>query len=144
MKIKYYFFGFTIIFTVTLAIVVSAQDLYTISTKEIGISSFDYTVTEIKRTERLSVLRIPGFHERSAAAARWMKCVYNDLAQKRGFKFLVVVYPTPPSDDLIVGFPQSETEDIAHTLGPEFATRKALIMPVQCMITFCGTMDKRK
>lgn len=108
-----------------------------------GFSSLDYTVTEIKRTDRLSVLRIPGFHKRTAAASRWMMCVYTDLAIKRGFKFWSVVYPEAQSEDLIVGFPQSENEDIARTLGPEFGTKYALtVTSVQKMSMFCDRMQK--
>jgi len=145
MKLKHYFCGFIIFFAIIIAVVVSAQDLYKITAKEMGFSSLDYSVTEIRRTDRLSVLRIPGFHKRSAPASRWMMCVYTDLAQKRGFKYWAVVYPDLPNEDLIVGFPQSQTEDIARTLGPTFGTKNALpTMPVQKMIMFCDHMKKRQ
>jgi hypothetical protein len=121
---------------------VVAQELYKITTKETGFLSLDYTVTEIKRAERFSVLRIPGFHKRSALASRWMMCVYTDLAQRRGFQYWTVVYPEPPSEDVIVGFPHSENEDIVRTLGPQFGTTKAMpTMPVQKMVLFCNSMQ---
>lgn len=145
MKTKHYFCGFIILFAIIVAIAVSAQDLYKITAKEMGFSSLDYTATEIKRTDRLSVLRIPGFHKRSAAASRWMMCVYTDLAQKRGFKYWAVVYPDLPSEDLIVGFLQSQNEDIPRSLGPAFGTKNALpAMPVQKMILFCDHMKIRQ
>lgn len=85
------------------------------NSKEMGVQSFDYTATEIKRTDRTSVVQIPGFHGRSAPAARCMMCVYNELAIRRGFKYSVVAYPHLPSEDVIVGFPQSLDENVAAT-----------------------------
>jgi hypothetical protein len=143
MRIR--FIGIIIVLSIGVAVGVSAQELYKITAKEMGFLSLDYTVTEIKRTDRSSVLRIPGFHKRSAAASRWMMCVYTDLAQKRGFQYWAVVYPEPPSEDLIVGFPHSQNEDIAHTLGPDFGTSNALpTMSVQKMGLFCNRMQKRQ
>lgn len=110
-----------------------------------GFSFLDYTVIEIKRTDRLSVLHIPGFHKRSAAASRWMMCVYTDLAQKRGFNYWAVVYPDISNEDIIVGFPNSQDEDIAQTLGPEFGSKYALpTASVQKMIMFCDAVKKRQ
>ncbi len=123
------------------AVACSAGDLYRISAGEMGFSSFDYTVTETKRTDRISFLHIPGFHKRSAEAARWMLCVYNDIAQKRGFDAWSVVYPDPPSEDLILGFPLFPDEKIASTLGPEFGTKNALpVVSVQSMRLLCENM----
>jgi hypothetical protein len=120
-----------------------AQELYRITSKEMGFPSLDYTVTEIKRTDRLSVLNIPGFHKRSAAASRWMICVYTDLAQKRGFEYWTVVYPEPPNEEVIVGFPNSLNEDIASTLGPKFGGKSVLpTVPVMKMIPFCKRMKE--
>jgi hypothetical protein len=136
----------TITLAITLTAVVFAQELYKITSKEMGFSSLDYTVTEIKRTDRISVLRIPGFQKRSAAASRWMLiCVYPDLAQKRGFEYYAVVYPEPPSDDLIVGFPKSQNEDISKTLGPEFGSKNVIsTTSVQKIGRFCKDMQKRQ
>jgi len=134
---KRYFFFMIIIFSIIPSTGISADTLYKITAKEMGFSSLDYTVTEIKRTDRLSVLHIPGFHKRTAAASRWMMCVYTDLAQKRGFEYWAVVYPDLPNEDLMVGFPNSKNEDIAHTLGPEFGTKNVLpSMSVEKMIYF--------
>jgi len=145
MKIKNYCIYVIIFFSIILSSGVSAEELYKTTSKEMGFSSLDYSATEIKRAERLSVLRIPGFHQRPAAASRWMMCVYTDLAQKRGFKYWSVVYPDLSSEDLIVGFPNSQTEDVARTLGPEFGTKNVLpTMSVQKMILFCESMKKRQ
>jgi hypothetical protein len=115
------------------------------NSKEMGVQSFDYTATEIKRTDRTSVLQIPGFHTRTAPAARWMMCVYNELAIRRGFAYSVVVYPNLPSEDVLVGFPGSMEEDVAKTLGPEFGGPDAFpIMPVEKMRFFCERMMKNK
>jgi hypothetical protein len=142
---KRYVFFIIIILALSLANVIAADELYKITSKEMGFSSLDYTVTEIKRTDRLSVLHIPGFHKRSAAASRWMMCVYTDLAQKRGFKYWAAVYPDLSSEDVMVGFPNSENEEIAITLGPEFGTKNVLpSASVQKMIYFCDNMKKRE
>jgi len=145
MKIKYFYYGVIIFLAIILSVVVFAQDLYKITSQQMGFSSLDYTVTEIKRTDRLSVLHIPGFHKRSAAASRWMMCVYTDLAQKRGFNYWAVVYPDISNEDIIVGFPNSQDENIAQTLGPEFGSKYALpTASVQKMIMFCDAVKKRQ
>jgi len=145
MKIKHFYYGVIIFWAIILSVVVFAQDLYKITSQQMGFSSLDYTVTEIKRTDRLSVLHIPGFHKRSAAASRWMMCVYTDLAQKRGFNYWAVVYPDISNEDIIVGFPNSQNEDIAQTLGPEFGSKYALpTASVQKMIMLCDDMKKRQ
>lgn len=145
MKSKHYYCGIIIFFSIIITVLVSAQDLYKITANQMGFASLDYNVTEIKRTDRLSVLRIPGFHKRSAAASRWMMCVYTDLAQKRGFNYWAVVYPDISNEDIIVGFPNSPNEDIAQTLGPEFGSKYALpTASVQKMIILCDAMKKRE
>jgi hypothetical protein len=115
------------------------------NSKEMGVQAFDYTATEIKRTDKTSTLRIPGFHRRTAPAARWMMCVYNELAIKRGFAYSTVVYPNLPSEDVLVGFPASMEEDVAKTLGPEFGGADAFpIMPVEKMKFFCQRIIQTK
>ena len=52
---KRYIFFIIIILAIFLANVIAADELYKITSKEMGFSSLDYTVTEIKRTDRLSV-----------------------------------------------------------------------------------------
>jgi hypothetical protein len=143
MKIK--LFSIAMLFFIIMYSGASAQELYSIRAKDMGFKSLDYTASEIKRTDRHSVLRIPGFHTRSAAAARWMMCVYTDLAVKRGFKYWSVVYPNPPSEDVLVGFPNSQNEKIVETLGPEFGSRNVLpTMSVEKMLYFCNEMLKRQ
>jgi hypothetical protein len=85
--------------------------LYKMSSRDQGITGFDVSVTETKREERTSVLRVSGFHDRPAAASRWLMCADTDLAMKRGFAFWAVLYPTPPSEELVLGFPKSEKKD---------------------------------
>jgi hypothetical protein len=134
---------FSIILAIVLASQAFAQELYKISTKEMGITVFDYTVTESKREDQYSVVRIPGFHGRSAPASRWMMCVYADLAQERGVHFYAAVYPDPPSEDITVYFPFSPDEDIVQTLGPEIRTENVMpIMPVHQMLFFCNRNKK--
>jgi hypothetical protein len=112
--------------------------LYRVRSTEMGIQAFDITVTEVKREERTSLLSIPGYHKRSAAASRWMMCAYTDLALHRGFKFWAVVAPKPPDENVLLGFPQAEGENIAQTLGPRFAGDSALISSTETFAAFCG------
>ena len=124
---------------------VFADNLYKIHAKDMGFRSLDYTAVEIERKTRLSVLRIPGFHSRTAAASRWMMCVYTDIAQKRGFQYWAVAYPAPPSEDVLVGFPDLQEEKIAQTIGPKFGTTNVLpTMPVSKMIVFCNELKRRQ
>lgn len=102
------------------------DSLYRINSRDMGFEAFDLTVTETKRTPRTSVLHVPGFQERSAAASRWLMCVCTHLAFRRGFKFWAVAYPEPPGEDLVVGFPETEREDVSQTLGPEFVKDRTL------------------
>ena len=129
--------------TVPLALVVvlahADVPAYRIRSRDAGITSFDLTVTETKRAPRTSILNVPGFHSRSAQGSRWLMCVYTDLASKRGFKYWAVVYPERPSEDLIVGFPTSEAENMSETLGPEFGSKNVLPpISVGKMNSLCG------
>jgi hypothetical protein len=132
---------FSIILAIVLASQTFAQEFYKISTKEMGITAFDYTVTEIERADHYSVVRIRGFHDRSAPVSRWMMCVYAELAQERGAQFYTAIFPDSPSEDIIIVFPYSQNEDIRQTLGPVFRSENAMpIMPVQQMLLFCKGM----
>jgi hypothetical protein len=103
-----------------------------------GIQAFDFTVTEVQRGDRTSVLRIPGFHKRSAQASRWMMCVYTHVALTRGFQYWATVYPTAPDEDVLVAFPASDKEDLAQLLGEKYKADQALISPVDKMAVMCG------
>ena len=96
------------------------ESLLTIRSKD-GGADFDLTVTEIKREPRKSFLVVPGFSHRSAAGSRWLMCAYTALAMRRGFSYWSVVYPEGSSETLVVGFPETPTEDISKTLGSEFS-----------------------
>jgi len=114
------------------------ERLYSVSSREMGISQFDFTVTEIKRESRISTLKIPGFEDRSAAASRWMMCAYNDLAIKRGFKFWAALYPQDSSDEIQLGFPNSENEDLTKTLGTKFNKESVVVSSVAKFARMCG------
>ena len=114
------------------------ERLYSVSSREMGITQFDFTVTEIKREPRISTLKIPGFHDRSAAASRWMMCAYTDLAIKRGFKFWAALYPKNSSEEIQLGFPNSENEDLTKTLGPKFSEDSVVVSPVATFAPLCG------
>jgi len=116
----------------------AADDLYRVSSNEMGISQFDFTVTEVERKPKASVLEIPGFHDRSAPASRWMMCAYTDLAVKRGFSYWASVYPKLGNNQVILVFPSSERSD-----DPVFETMNVAeddrhISAVAVFARFCG------
>lgn len=122
-----------------------AETFYSVSTKEQGITAFVVEAKEIKREKSKSILRVPGFHDRSAAASRWLMCAYTDLAIKRGFKYWIVVYPDMGSEDIIVAFPDSLNDKLVDKFGPEFSsdnTVPEIPASVEKMARFCGMKIK--
>jgi hypothetical protein len=115
-----------------------AWSAYRVNSNEMGIQEFNFTVTEIERAEHASTLSIPGYAKRSAAAARWMMCAYTDLARQRGAKFWAVVAPDEADGLVYLGFPGSERENIAQTLGPRFAGKDVMLASTEVFESFCG------
>ncbi len=130
----------SISFGLLVAQVANAEEpSYRVRSRDMGIEAFDLTVTETKRTDRTSVLNVPGFHSRTAPASRWLMCVYTHLALKRGFDWWAVVYPEAPSEDLVVGFPNAKSDNLVQTLGAEFGGTNVLpATPVEKFAVFCG------
>jgi hypothetical protein len=140
-KMKIINFFAILLFTIAFASVGAAlaeERLYSISSREMGITQFDFTVTEIKRGPKISTLKIPGFDDRSAAASRWMMCAYTDLAIKRGFKFWAALYPQDSSDEIQLGFPSSENEDLIKSLGSNFLKDAVVVSSVAKFARYCG------
>lgn len=118
---------FVFLITAIFATHTFAKDsLYVAHSKDQGVTAFDLTVTETKREPNKSFLSVPGFHKRSAAASRWLMCAYTDLAIKRGFKYWSVIYPEEGNENLIVGFPRSQNENIGKTIGSEFSGKRVV------------------
>ncbi len=112
---------------------------YRVRSRDMGIHAFDLSVTETKRTDRTSVLNVPGFHARTAQGSRWLMCVYTDLALKRGFRWWTVVYPNAPSEEVLVGFLKAESESPTQTLGAEFEGKNVLPpAPVEKYAVLCN------
>ena len=101
--------------------------IYSASSRQKGLP-FDMTVTETRRTPTKSYLRIPGFNSRTSVQARWVMCVFADVAVKRGFKYWTVVYPPekPGDDQLVVAFSNSAAADPKILLGQDFAADRTL------------------
>ena len=53
------------------------------------------------------MLTVPGFHERTAPASRWLMCAYTELAIQRGFNFWSALMPPEGSEVLILGLSNS-------------------------------------
>ncbi len=115
-----------------------AEELYVVSSREMGISQFDFTVTEIKRGTRTSLLSIPSFHERSAAASRWMMCAYTDLAVKRGFEYWASIYPDSGNEEVLLLFPETESSSDAVFEQENIAQDDRQVSRVAVFARFCG------
>ena len=102
----------------------AADSLHVARSKDYG-APFDLVLSEIKREPRTSTLSVPGFHNRTAAGSRWLMCMYNELAIKRGFNYWTVIYPLEPVDVFPIAFYQSESEDVAKLFGEAFIAARA-------------------
>jgi hypothetical protein len=120
---------------------VNADELLTISSKDKGNSAFNYSVIEKVRNDNSSVLTIPNFQKRSAAASRWMMCAYTEIAQKRGFKFWAALYDDHSGDEIIVVFPSSQSLDDPAFNEVNVGSFNPKIMPVQVFKKSCGLSD---
>jgi hypothetical protein len=115
------------------------ETLYSLRSRDQGIAAFDLTVSETTRTKRTSVLNIPGVNSRSSQGARWLMCAYTDLALKRGFKYWAALYPSPPGEDVVVGFLDSEDQNLVQTLGAEFDSKMVLpASSAEKLAVLCG------
>src|SRR5262245_50070162 len=124
---------------VTVLPVLAEEPSYRIRSLDMGIHAFDLSVTETKRTDRTSLLNVPGFHSRTAQISRWLMCVYTDLALKRGFRWWTVIYPNAPSEDLLVGFLDAESQSPSQTLGPDFGGKNVLpLASTEKYAVLCG------
>jgi len=115
--------------------------LYSVSAKTQGLP-FDMTVSEVRRTPTKSYLNVPGFNDRTAVQARWLMCVYTDVAIKRGFKYWTVVYPpeAPGHDQLVIAFSNTARDSPAQVLGADFVAERTLggqLNPVATFLQFC-------
>jgi hypothetical protein len=88
-------------------------------------ASFQLQVVEIDRRGNRSTISVPGFHQRTAAGSRWLMCIFNDLALKRGFKYWLVVYPEEPNETFPIGLYHSPQDDPLAILGDEYADDRA-------------------
>lgn len=119
-------------------IVARAGELYSVSSKEMGITSFDYTVSEFERGPNYSKIIIENFSNRSAAASRWMMCAFTDLTIKRGFGIWAVYYPDKIKDELLVVFPSTESQNDAIFNEMNLEASKALTGSVETFAVMCG------
>jgi hypothetical protein len=117
-----------------------SEELFQASSKAQG-APFDLVVTETQRLPGKSYLQVPGFHERTAAGARWLMCACTALALQRGYSHWFVVYPPAGSEQLVVGLAQSDAADAREVLGSDYVRERLVresAMPVALMAGFCG------
>lgn len=119
----------------------NAEELLTISSKDRGISAFDFEVKEVNRNNNSSILRIINFQDRSAAASRWMMCAYSEIAQKRGFSFWSALYDDHSGDEVIIVFTSSKSLEDPAFKEVNIKDFKPQIMPVKVFKKSCGLSD---
>ena len=126
-------------FTVTMSAANSyANSDFSVSSKNRGIADFDFTVTEIERSESYSILSVPKFQTRSASASRWMMCVYTELAIERGFDYWSSIYTDNSGDNLIIVFPKTSSISDPAFSNMDLLCTEPSISPVSTFIRFCG------
>ena len=101
-----------------------AESLYVARSKDQG-TPFDLVLSEVKREASTSILSVPAIHKRTAAGSRWLMCMYNDLAVKRGFRYWTVVYPEESSETFPIAFYHDPNEDLAKLLGADYVRERA-------------------
>ncbi|WP_334022381.1 hypothetical protein [Alteromonas sp. S015] len=116
----------------------SAEKLFSVSSSERGITAFDFKVTEVKRAEDFSVLKIPGFQTRSASASRWMMCVYTELAILRDKEMWASIYTDNSGDDITIVFPESSAINDPAFKNVDLLGTQPQVTPVNTFKKFCG------
>lgn len=126
--------------TICVAFAARAEpSLFHANSKTLGYAAIDLDVTEISRDERTSLLRIKGFHGRTAYGSRWLMCAYTALAQQRTFTSWAAYYPDPPDEDLLLIFPESESDNLEKLAGRKLDNARLLPpAPVKNMLVLCG------
>jgi hypothetical protein len=113
-----------ILATLVVSAAIGADKLYVAKSKDQG-APFDLTLVEVKRDASRSTIQVPKFHSRTAAGSRWLMCMYNDLAAKRGFKYWTVIYPLEPGETFPIAFYQNASENVPKLLGTDFVAERA-------------------
>jgi hypothetical protein len=119
------------------------------------------TVKEIERTGKVSILELGGFSKqlkrgwtgnlsdaeiadvqrRVDECPKWLMCLYTKMAIQRGFKYWVVALSEESNGKIIIGFPESQTENLAETLGPIFVNQFIRPMSVEVFTKLYGLTD---
>ncbi len=103
-----------------------------------GRPDLDLEIIEVRREPRVSLLRVRGLHRRDTAGSRWLMCMFNTIAVLRGFDYWTAVYPEPPGEDVLIGFPTGPADRMAAS-DPRFGSRWALgvTAPIERGIRLC-------
>jgi len=110
--------------TLVVAAAVGADSLYVAKSKDHG-TPFELMLIEVKRDSSKSIVQVPKFHSRSAAGSRWLMCMYNDLAAKRGFKYWTVIYPEEPTETFPIALYQEPHANLSSILGADYVAERA-------------------
>jgi hypothetical protein len=119
------------------------ETLYRVNSKDVGWSTIDLTISEVRRDGRISVLRIPHYGNRSAIESRFAMCAFTDIAIQRGFEMWIVSDGSITDDLVRVGFLKSGDEDATRLLAKDFVGDNALRGEVSTINRMCG-IERRK
>ena len=117
---------------------VADEKLYRVNSKDVGWGAIDLTISETERKERISVLRVPHYEDRSAVESRFAMCAFTDLAMRRDFQIWIVPATSGIKDMVRVGFLKSDSEDAAKLLGRDYVGENVLRVDVAVMNRMCG------
>ena len=114
------------------------EALFSVSSKDRGITAFDFVVTEVEREGSVSVLNIPNFQQRSAGASRWMMCVYTELALERGAEYWSSIYTDNSGDIVTIVLPETDSLDDPAFKNVDTLGTQPMISAVGMFKRFCG------
>lgn len=104
----------------------------------IHVEKCNFKITEIDRKEKMTTLKVEGFHKRTASCSRWLMCLYSQLAVQRGSKYVVMAYPSASSENVAIGFPATSTENVVETIDPIFSKNRLDTIETEKLALVCG------
>ena len=97
---------------------ITSENLYSVYSKDVDWIYLDVTISEIKRDEKTSLLKLKNFTHKSGMEGRFLFCFISRLAQQRGFRYLT--YTEPLNDLVLVVFLKYENESLKSIIGGRF------------------------
>lgn len=116
---------------------VTANENFHVSSQARGVDAFDHQITEVTREDHYSVLQVSDFQSRSAAASRWMMCVYAELALDRNKPYLASVYGDDSGNEVYLLFPPSDSINAENYRDVELDVEGSRVVKTSDYRRFC-------